>query len=82
MVICLSFNLTILHNSKIIISEAMRLHSPVPILLRKATADYTIPNTKMKIEKGTQIIISNDVFHKDPKYFPNPEKFDPDRLAR
>lgn len=57
----------------------MRLHSPVPILIRKTTADYTIPNTNMKIEKNTHIIISNDVFHKDPKYFPNPEKFDPDR---
>lgn len=60
----------------------MRLHPPIPMLIRKANEDYEIPNTKMKIDKGTQVIICNYAIHMDPRYFPDPEKFDPERFSR
>lgn len=63
-------------------AEALRLHPPVPLLIRKANEDYVIPDTKMKVDKGTNVIISNFSFHKDPEYFPDPEKFDPDRFSK
>lgn len=50
--------------------------------MRKASEDYVIPDTNMKIDKGTQVIISNYVFHKDPQYFPDPENFDPERFTK
>lgn len=60
----------------------MRLHPPVFILLRKATEDYIIPDTNMKIDKGTQVLISNYGIQMDPQFFPNPERFDPDRFSK
>ena len=46
--------------------------------MRKAIADvelggYTIP-------KGALVITSQYVRHRDPRYFPDPETFDPDRF--
>jgi cytochrome P450 len=38
------------------------------------TADVTIP-------KGTTCIIVTAALHMDPKYFPDPEKFDPERFV-
>ena len=42
--------------------------------------DYKIPGTDYTIPKGMAIIISLLGFGRDPKYFPNPETFDPDRF--
>lgn len=42
---------------------------------------YDDGNLKFKIEKGTGVIYSIVGIHHDPKYFPNPEKFDPDRFS-
>lgn len=50
--------------------------------MRKATEDYEIPNTKMKVDKGTTVFISNYSFHMDPQYFPEPENFDPGRFTK
>lgn len=63
-------------------SETMRLFPPAPFLMRKAAESYVIPNTKMKIDKGTSVFIPAFSFHKDPQYFPDPDKFDPERFNK
>jgi len=40
-----------------------------------------IPETNVQIEKGTHIIIPNYSFQHDPKYFPEPDNFRPERFA-
>lgn len=60
-----------------VIKESMRLYPPAWTTGREATEPlelrgYTIP-------KGAQILMSQWVVHRDPRFFPNPEGFDPDR---
>lgn len=62
--------------------ESMRLNPPVFAMLRRANQNYVIPGTNMRVDKNTSVIVSNYVFHKDPQYFPDPEKFDPERFTK
>lgn len=61
-----------------VFAESMRLYPPVYINGREAIEDTTIGG--YKIPKGSQIIYSSYVTHRDERFFPDPEKFDPDRF--
>lgn len=63
------------------VKETLRKFPGLPILNRICTIDYHIPNTKFTIEKGTPIIVSLLGIHRDEKYFPNPERYDPERFS-
>ncbi|XP_015121128.1 cytochrome P450 6k1 [Diachasma alloeum] len=63
-----------------VINETLRLYPPAPILDRVAEQDYRIPDTNVIIERGTPVYVALPGVHMDPEYFPNPEKFDPDRF--
>ncbi|KAI7815421.1 cytochrome p450 [Rhyzopertha dominica] len=62
-----------------IIYETLRKYPPGTMIARKCSEDYPIEGTDVVLEKGTGVMISILGLHKDPEYFPNPEKFDPDR---
>ncbi|ERL91022.1 cytochrome P450 9e2 [Dendroctonus ponderosae] len=69
-----------------VISEALRKWPPFVILGRECTKTYTIEPTlpeekTLVISKGTGIQIPCYAIHHDPKYFPNPEKFEPERFS-
>lgn len=51
------------------------------MLPRTCTKDYKFPDDDGFIEKGTQVFIPTLALHMDPEYYPNPEKFDPDRFS-
>lgn len=51
------------------------------VLDRKCTKDWKIPNTNTTLEKGTGVFIPIFSLHMDSEYFPEPEKFDPDRFS-
>lgn len=61
------------------VSESVRMYPTLPFLNRICTKEYTIPNTKLTIKKGTPIVISLLGIMRDPNNFPEPEKFLPDR---
>ncbi len=48
--------------------------------MRKAKEDYQIAETNTIIEKGKIVFIPIHAIHHDPEYYPNPDKFDPDRF--
>lgn len=60
-----------------VLKESMRLYPPAWTIGREATEDVELRGHR--IAKGTQIMISQWVVHRDPRWFPNPEGFDPDR---
>jgi cytochrome P450 len=60
-----------------VISESMRLYPPVYAIGREATTELEIGGYRVK--RGYTILMSQWVSHRDPKYFPDAERFDPER---
>jgi len=48
--------------------------------MRVCTKDFRIPNSNVLIPEGSTVIIPVAAIMKDPDYFPDPEKFDPERF--
>ncbi|KAJ8729806.1 hypothetical protein PYW07_016844 [Mythimna separata] len=70
-----------------VVSEVLRKWPPNAVIDRVCTKDYNMgkPNEAAKndfiLKKGTSIIIPAFAFHHDPEFFPDPEKFDPERFS-
>lgn len=62
-------------------SETLRLHPPVPVINRTCTKKYTIPDSEIKFDIGEKLLLPIYSLHRDPKYYPNPEIFDPERFT-
>jgi cytochrome P450 len=60
-----------------VIAESMRLYPPVYALGREATTDLELGGYRVK--RGYTVLMSQWVNHRDPKYFPDPERFWPER---
>jgi len=60
-----------------VIAESMRLFPPVYVIGREATADLELGGFLVK--RGYTVLMSQWVNHRDPKYFPEPEEFRPER---
>ena len=64
-----------------VISEVLRLYPPAPFIDRMTSENYKIPGTDIVIEKGTPVYVPLCGIHRDPKYFPDPLRFNPDRFS-
>ena len=60
-----------------VLKESMRLFPPAWTTGREALEDVNVGGRH--IPKGAQILLSQWVVHRDPRWFPNPEGFDPER---
>ncbi|MCA9966490.1 MAG: cytochrome P450 [Anaerolineales bacterium] len=63
-----------------VISETLRLYPPVYVTLREADADDEFGD--YHIAKGTHFVLNIRGLHRDPRYWDNPEQFNPDRFAQ
>jgi len=61
------------------IKETLRLYPPAPIIMRNMTEDVPLDGDQV-IPKGIDVAIIIRELHRDPKHFPVPEKFDPERF--
>lgn len=64
-----------------VVSEIMRLYPPGVRVERTAIVDYQLGDTKIRIPKGTAIIVPVYAMHRDADFFPNPDTFDPERFS-
>ncbi|XP_076585043.1 cytochrome P450 4V8 [Chaetodon auriga] len=61
-----------------VIKEALRLFPSVPFFARSLGEDCHING--FKVRKGVNAIIITYALHRDPRYFPDPEEFRPERF--
>ncbi|KAK7864372.1 hypothetical protein R5R35_010971 [Gryllus longicercus] len=61
-----------------VIKESLRLYPSVPIILRHLTEDVTVG--EHTLPAGSHATLHIYHAHRNPKYFPNPEAFDPDNF--
>jgi cytochrome P450 len=63
-----------------VVKEVLRMYSPAPgVFTRRATEDVTIGG--WHVPRGSLVAILSIVPHADPRWFPEPDTFDPDRFA-
>jgi cytochrome P450 len=60
-----------------VISEAMRLYPPAWMIGRRAIQDYPIDN--YLAPSGSVVLISPYLMHRDERFFPEPDRFLPER---
>jgi len=63
-----------------VIKESMRLYPPAGGVTRQAIEDVTLG--EYFIPKGSSLAVSSYVMHRDPEFFPEPEKFLPERFSK
>lgn len=56
------------------------MYPPLPLLNRKCTKDWNVPNTDIIIAKGTPVFIPALALQRDPKFYPEPNNFKPERF--
>ena len=60
-----------------VVTESMRLYPPAWIIGRRALGEY--PIGPYLAPAGALFLVSPYIVQRDPRYYPDPERFDPDR---
>jgi cytochrome P450 len=71
-------DLTRLRYTNMVLQEAMRLNPPVWILPRRALADDEVGG--YHVPAGAEVLICPYTLHRHPRYWPEPDRFDPGRF--
>ncbi|MFI5668546.1 cytochrome P450 [Streptomyces sp. NPDC051704] len=62
-----------------VLKEAMRLYPAAPVIGRSAVAATEVGG--LTIPAGADVIVAPWVTHRDPRHWPDPDRFDPDRFT-
>ncbi|KAK7865958.1 hypothetical protein R5R35_005023 [Gryllus longicercus] len=62
-------------------NESLRKYPPGNNLVRVVTRDYKMPGSDVQLPKGLWVNIPVMAIHHDPKYYPDPQRFDPERFS-
>jgi cytochrome P450 len=68
-----------LEYTTMVLSESMRLYPPAWAMGREALEDVAIGPYRLR--KGTMVFFSQYIVHRDPRWFPHPERFWPERFT-
>ena len=61
------------------LKEALRLHPPLIILMRKVETPFVYRN--VRIDVGKTVAVSPAISNRMPELFPDPDRFDPERYG-
>ncbi len=61
-----------------VVSEAMRIYPPVWVTAREAAIPYEYRG--LAIPAGSLLLVPQIAIHRDPRFYPDPLQFDPDRF--
>jgi cytochrome P450 family 6 len=78
-----SFTYEVIDNMQyldMVLNEAMRKYPPIGIIQRECTKNTVLPGGNLKVEQGITVTIPILAIHRDPKNYPNPDIFDPERF--
>ncbi|CAK9827566.1 Probable cytochrome P450 6a14 [Anthophora retusa] len=64
-----------------VFQETLRKYPALPFLARESTDNYTFEDKNVTIPKGTLIWVPVFSIQRDPRIYPDPEKFDPERFS-
>jgi cytochrome P450 len=62
-----------------VLAESMRLYPPAWIIGRKALEDVEV--NSYVIPGGALVLMSQYLMHRDPRYYPEPDRFEPSRWS-
>jgi cytochrome P450 len=62
---------------RMVIAEAMRLYPPAWIVARRALEELELGG--YRLPRRALVFASQYLLHRDPRFFPDPERFDPER---
>jgi cytochrome P450 len=63
--------------TRMILAESMRLYPPAWAVGRRAIGEFEAGG--YRIPARSMVLMSQYIMHRDPRYHPDPERFDPDR---
>lgn len=66
-----------LRYTKMVFAESLRMYPPAWVLARYLTKDFETAG--YVLPAGSIVILSQYLMHHDPRYFPDPSRFDPQR---
>src|SRR6185369_8623513 len=64
--------------TELVLAESMRLYPPAWAMGRKAKNDFELG--PYYLPRGTTMLMSQWIAHRDPDYWPEPVRFDPERF--
>jgi cytochrome P450 len=68
-----------LRYAEVVLAESMRLYPPAWAMGRYARADFQLGEYFLPAK--TTVLMSQFITHRDPRYFPDPLRFDPERFS-
>jgi cytochrome P450 len=68
-----------LRYTEMVLSESMRLYPPAWVMGRRALKDFSLG--PYRLPAGTTVLMCQFVVHRNPEFYPEPLRFDPERFA-